>query len=152
MNEPVPGWIDNYHGFIGLTAGSYVGVLRNAYAKKEKKLHLVPADFVCNCILAAAWDTANSKTVKVFNCVGKGISYGWVTSLLFSNPYKLFLLGELARAVNTLCWKYPTMKCMWNPETSLVQNKFWYNVKAFWMLMLAHCIDFVFFCFKKPAR
>ncbi|XP_063912616.1 fatty acyl-CoA reductase wat-like [Zophobas morio] len=135
MNEPVPGWIDNYHGFIGLTAGSYVGVLRNAYAKKEKKLHLVPADFVCNCILAAAWDTANSKTVKVFNCVGKGISY-----------------GELARAVNTLCWKYPTMKCMWNPETSLVQNKFWYNVKAFWMLMLAHCIDFVFFCFKKPAR
>ena len=76
IKGPIPGWINNYHGFIAITSGGYVGVLQNFYGKKEKKLHLVPSDFVCNCILAAAWVTTNSKTFIVFNCVGKHITLG----------------------------------------------------------------------------
>ncbi|KAJ3641735.1 hypothetical protein Zmor_028216 [Zophobas morio] len=134
VRDPVPGWVDNYHGFVGLAAAGYRGVLQNLYLKKEKKLHLVPADFLCNCILAAAWDTANSKTIKVFNCVGKNIH-----------------LGKLVNMMNGFYWKIPTMKCLWYPKISIIQNQFWYNVNAFWLLMLALCIDFVFFCFKKPV-
>ncbi|KAJ3641743.1 hypothetical protein Zmor_028222 [Zophobas morio] len=134
INDPVPGWINNYHGFVGVAAAGYVGGMQNLYGKKEKKVYLVPADFVSNCILAAAWETANSKSVKVFNCVGKSLS-----------------LERLINGLNSLYWKFPSMKCLWYPHIVIIQNKFWYDVKAYWTLILAYCIDFIFFCFKKPV-
>ena len=56
-----------------------MGVIQTLYVKKEVQMNLVPADVVCNCILAAAWHTANCKTLTVFNCVGKKISLGGCT-------------------------------------------------------------------------
>ncbi|KAJ3641736.1 hypothetical protein Zmor_028217 [Zophobas morio] len=76
IKEPIPGYTDNYYGVIGVTTGVYVGIIRCFYSIKGKRLNLVPADVVSNCILAATWKTANSKSFTVYNCVGKKIIVG----------------------------------------------------------------------------
>ncbi|KAJ3641733.1 hypothetical protein Zmor_028214 [Zophobas morio] len=134
MKHPVPGWVDNYHSIVGIVAGGFLGILQNLYAKKEKKVHFVPADFVCNCILAVAWDTANSKNLTVINCVGEPIVY-----------------ERLVSKIDSLYWKFPSVKCLWFPKMTIIQNKCWYNVKGYWMLMLAYCIDLILFCSKQQV-
>ena len=76
VKEPIAGYTDNYYGVIGVTAGFYIGIIRCFYSIKGKRLNLVPADVVSNCILAATWKTANSKSLTVYNCVGKKIIVG----------------------------------------------------------------------------
>ncbi|XP_063912618.1 fatty acyl-CoA reductase wat-like [Zophobas morio] len=134
IKEPIPGYIDNYHGFIGLVVGGYMGVIQTLYVKKEVQMNLVPADVVCNCILAAAWHTANCKTLTVFNCVGKKISLEKSTNLMKS-----------------FYWEFPSVKYLWYQKTSITDSKFWYNVNTFRMLILAYCIDAIFLCVKKPV-
>lgn len=59
--EPVAGWIDNLYGPTGILIGGCLGVIRSVRTKPDVVAELVPADYVVNCILAAAWDTYNTK-------------------------------------------------------------------------------------------
>ncbi|KAJ3641734.1 hypothetical protein Zmor_028215 [Zophobas morio] len=44
IGEPIPGYIDNYHDFIGLVVGGYMGVIQTLYVKKEVQMNLVPTN------------------------------------------------------------------------------------------------------------
>ncbi|XP_063912916.1 fatty acyl-CoA reductase wat-like isoform X2 [Zophobas morio] len=126
IKEPIPGYTDNYYGVIGVVAGAYIGIIRCFYTKKGKRLDLVPADVVSNCILAATWKTANSKSLTVYNCVGKKI-----------------LLEKLINLVTPLYEEFPSTKYLWYTDFTLTESKFLYNVSSLWYLSLAHVVDFV---------
>lgn len=55
-HEPLPGWIHNFHGVVGVVVGVCLGVLRSLHLDKDVEARIVPADYVINNILAAAWD------------------------------------------------------------------------------------------------
>lgn len=60
--DPFPGWTDNLYGLNGILMACGLGVLRALHLKKEYIGDIVPADFVSNTILAAAWDCASNTT------------------------------------------------------------------------------------------
>ncbi|XP_014218670.1 fatty acyl-CoA reductase wat-like [Copidosoma floridanum] len=57
--EPMPGWINNYYGPTGVVMGAGVGLLRSLHCERDKVADIIPADYVINNIIVAAWDTAN---------------------------------------------------------------------------------------------
>ena len=72
VKEPEVGWIDNIYGPIGLVIGAALGIIRTIYSDNNVLAHVVPVDYVCNCILAATWKTSIEKksVTKVFNYIG----------------------------------------------------------------------------------
>jgi fatty acyl-CoA reductase len=57
--EPVRGWTDNMYGPAGLFMGAGHGVVHCSRIRDNLTLDMVPVDFVVNCMIAAAWKTAN---------------------------------------------------------------------------------------------
>lgn len=58
--DPFPGYTDNIYGLNGILTACALGLLRSLHLKKEYIGDIVPADFVSNTILAAAWDHVSS--------------------------------------------------------------------------------------------
>ncbi|KAL0103252.1 hypothetical protein PUN28_017513 [Cardiocondyla obscurior] len=111
IKEPMPGWIDNVYGPIGLFLGGGKGILRVACCAKSVSEDLVPADIVVKNILVISWKLAltNSTTDSKFfvlNCVNQfPMAYGSTVKLLFS------VLHEI-----------PFERPLWVPNTILTDN------------------------------
>ncbi|XP_072763220.1 fatty acyl-CoA reductase 1-like isoform X1 [Anoplolepis gracilipes] len=54
-DDPVPGWIDNYNGIIGILVGTGKGVLRVLQTNEHICLNVIPVDFVIKCIIVTTW-------------------------------------------------------------------------------------------------
>lgn len=56
--EPIVGWIDNFYGPTGITAGVLSGILHTLNADPNVSANIVPVDFTVNALIASAWDVA----------------------------------------------------------------------------------------------
>lgn len=66
--EPIPGYTNNIYGLNGVIVGVATGILRIMYMP-DSPVDCVPADYVINCTLLAAWKRAHDTTATVFHCV-----------------------------------------------------------------------------------
>lgn len=57
--EPIPGWVDNVYGPLGVTFSVGVGLMRTLHCAPDNKADMVPVDYVVNSLLAVAYETAN---------------------------------------------------------------------------------------------
>ncbi|XP_015186637.1 PREDICTED: putative fatty acyl-CoA reductase CG8306, partial [Polistes dominula] len=62
--EPIVGWINNIYGLTGVTYGSSSGILRTLYCNSNLICDIIPADYVINNIIAAAWDVAQKRSIS----------------------------------------------------------------------------------------
>ncbi|KAF7993213.1 hypothetical protein HCN44_006273 [Aphidius gifuensis] len=62
--EPVCGWINNLYGATGVVFGAGIGVIRTLHCKIENVADIIPADYVINNIIVAAWDIHNQHSMK----------------------------------------------------------------------------------------
>lgn len=53
--EPVPGWVDNLNGPIGLMVGGAKGVIRSMLCNGKYRSEIVPVDIAINGLIAIAW-------------------------------------------------------------------------------------------------
>jgi len=67
IEDPLPGWIDNYNGVIGVIVAVGKGILRTLLIPGVKN-DLVPVDLVSNCILVSIWYHAHTKPSDPFIC------------------------------------------------------------------------------------
>ncbi|EAT47135.1 AAEL001737-PA, partial [Aedes aegypti] len=58
MDDPVQGWTDNLYGLNGVIVGAGCGILRVLTAKDDCKVDIIPADYVVNSTLVAAYRAA----------------------------------------------------------------------------------------------
>lgn len=56
--EPVPGWIDTFHGPIGLFIGIGKGVIRTAFSRPTTRPDYMPVDISIKGMIVAAWKKA----------------------------------------------------------------------------------------------
>ncbi|KAI4503261.1 hypothetical protein M0802_001483, partial [Mischocyttarus mexicanus] len=96
--EPVPGWVDNLNGPMGVYASAGKGLLRTHYGDESVKVCLVPGDLTTNALIVSAWDIARNQSCKedipIYNYVSgeNSITYGEMTNLTLkyglSTPFK----------------------------------------------------------------
>lgn len=99
IKEPLPGWVDNVNGPMGLGALASLGILRTIDWNYDGVADFVPVDMVANSVLAVAERTARlyQKEIKVYNCSSSSlnpITWGSTFELLRNEgfkapPYKL---------------------------------------------------------------
>jgi len=94
--EPLPGWIDNFHGPSGYLVSSGKGVLRTMYGHKDKICDMIPVDVVANTIIAAAWSVGTTiQPPVVYNCT--------------SGSLNLITWGQVQKISHFLLKKYPSI-------------------------------------------
>ncbi|KMQ85980.1 fatty acyl- reductase 1, partial [Lasius niger] len=57
--EPLVGWVDKFHGPIGLTASVFLGIARFIQCDNDILANIVPVDLTVNSLIACAWDVSN---------------------------------------------------------------------------------------------
>lgn len=60
------GWIDNYYGATGILLAVALGLMRSLNGNENHLADVVPADYVINSAIAAAWNVATTKYVALF--------------------------------------------------------------------------------------
>ncbi|KAL0831449.1 hypothetical protein ABMA28_002251 [Loxostege sticticalis] len=73
LKEPMPGWVTGWQGLTRVVAVACRGLLRIWYGNPSVVLDIIPVDYVANLLIAAAWETSQSRLknangVKIFNC------------------------------------------------------------------------------------
>lgn len=59
--EPIAGWIDNFYGSTGILIGAALGVMRTLHGDERNRADVVPADYVINSAIVAAWNIHNER-------------------------------------------------------------------------------------------
>lgn len=59
--EPMPGWVDNLNGPIGLLVGGGKGVIRSMHCNGNYNAEVVPVDFAINGLITIAYKVATSQ-------------------------------------------------------------------------------------------
>lgn len=73
LNEPMPGWIENFNGPTGLLVASAAGILRTTYCDADIPCDYIPVDTAIRAMIVAAWKRAtcsNDRFVE-FYCINK---------------------------------------------------------------------------------
>jgi fatty acyl-CoA reductase len=55
MTEPIPGWIDNFNGPVGLMVATGKGIVRTMYSDPDISADYVPVDIIVKCMITASW-------------------------------------------------------------------------------------------------
>ena len=71
--EPIPGWIDNFNGPIGLTVGCGKGIVRIIYSDPNNTTDFMAVDVTVKAIIISSWKQA---------------TYKYIFSLFFRRSYK----------------------------------------------------------------
>ncbi|KAJ3618778.1 hypothetical protein MTP99_005590 [Tenebrio molitor] len=133
IEEPVPGWVDNVYGVIGIALVAALGILRSMHAKKSYPAHVVPVDYVANCVLAAAWKAHRSGTTAIYNYIG--------------HNKNIMTWGRFVEIINPACWEFPSEKFLWYFRFKIRENELWHKICVFFLqTMVAYFIDFVLIC------
>ncbi|XP_044732185.1 putative fatty acyl-CoA reductase CG5065 [Chrysoperla carnea] len=114
--EPMPGWIDNYNGPMGLTTGVQTGVLHIALIDGDKNIDWVPVDIAIKGMITSAWYKALEQTDR-----NKCLVINSSTSdfIKFNNS----VLCDLGVKILN---KNPPNQLLWYPFCFLTTNKYLY--------------------------
>jgi fatty acyl-CoA reductase len=59
--EPVPGWIDNFNGPVGLFIGIGKGIVRVNLSNPDTIMDYMPVDMAIKMMCIAAWEKGRSR-------------------------------------------------------------------------------------------
>ncbi|KAF2895081.1 hypothetical protein ILUMI_11093, partial [Ignelater luminosus] len=139
VKEPLAGWIDNIYGSTGVFVGAALGLVRTLHCNRDCLADIVPADFVVNCSIAAAWQ---------LNATRKGVEpviYNYIVSN--QNP---ITWGEVQKHVQQNLITIPTPLEVWHYCLRL-NSYYWvhYLSVIFLHRIPAYVVDFVARCIGK---
>lgn len=64
MEEPIPGWIDNFNGPIGMLVGGGKGILRVLHVNPTFASDFMPVDMAVKAMIMTAWKRGIKTYVK----------------------------------------------------------------------------------------
>lgn len=113
LDEPMPGWIDNFNGPTGLLIACGLGLLRTSYADPNVVSDFTPVDTSIKAMIVAAWQRgikAKTDEVPVYNCS---------TSI-----QRKFTTGFIVEMGRKLAPDVPIDKMLWLPGGKITKCKY----------------------------
>ncbi|XP_072763113.1 fatty acyl-CoA reductase 1-like [Anoplolepis gracilipes] len=135
LRDPIPGWIDNFNGPIGLLIAGAKGLLQVLYASNNISQNNIPVDTVINIIILATWKLGLTtltpeSTFFVVNCI--------------SPDKKNLLLREFCNMGFKITREIPFEGVFWTRSTLFVENSIiYYILILLWHILPAIIIDSV---------
>ncbi|XP_012234937.2 putative fatty acyl-CoA reductase CG5065 isoform X2 [Linepithema humile] len=140
IEEPLPGWVDNLNGIVGLLIAAGKGVVRSMHCNGRYHIEAIPVDIAINNLIVIAYRVGTkqekSKSIPVFN-----VTQGRITEMTFDETL------ELGRRVY---YEYPFDGQVWYPDGNIRSNKFVHNLFVFFFHIIpAYFIDFLMLIFRQ---
>ncbi|KAI4479319.1 hypothetical protein M0804_011104 [Polistes exclamans] len=117
--EPIAGWINNLYGLTGVSYGGATGVLRTLYCNEKYICDIIPADYVVNNIVAAAWDVAQKRSIpQIINLSNRNNKYLPVNEEIpiynvVSSVQKPITWGIMESYLKIKGFNIPSKKVLW---------------------------------------
>lgn len=136
LKEPVPGWVDNLNGPVGVMVGAGKGVIRTMLCDGSLTAQVISVDLAINAIIAIGMIEGSKnekpKMIPVYNVnIGhqKPTTWGDVLNI-----------GKLYGRKRPLAWP------LWYPNGDITTNPVLHEVRrVFYHLVPAYVIDFILF-------
>ncbi|XP_071879152.1 putative fatty acyl-CoA reductase CG5065 [Bombus fervidus] len=137
LAEPLPGWVDNLNGPVGLMVGAGKGVIRSMLCNGSYHAEVIPVDLAINALIAVAYRTATTTkdtSIPVYNMTQSGIlPITW---------------GEVLGKGKKIAYEYPFEGQIWYPTGDIHSSKFVHNLIVFlFHIIPAYFIDFLMLIF-----
>ncbi|XP_023026528.2 putative fatty acyl-CoA reductase CG5065 [Leptinotarsa decemlineata] len=129
LEDPFPGWNDNFNGPTGLLVAGGKGVLRTVLGHPKSVQDFIPADLVVKLMLVATWQKAqfgDKNEIEVYH-----------GSKNECTPIKI---GEVVKMGADLVQDSPFSQILWYPNFSMTSC--WYNYYI--QVILFHIIPAIF--------
>ncbi|GJQ68244.1 hypothetical protein Trydic_g16857 [Trypoxylus dichotomus] len=141
VSDPIPGWVDNLNGPVGVLVAAGKGVLRVMHCNGDNSAHTVPVDIAINAIIVIAWKWGSAEKqpqeVPVYNLTNDGtLKFTWFNVL------------ETGKKVG---YQYPFEMQVWYPNGTITKNYWVYFIWSIFTHWLpAVLIDLLMFIFWQP--
>lgn len=135
VRDPMPGWVDNVNGPMGLGTLASLGILRNIDWNYWGVADMIPVDTVANTMLAVGERTArlnDPKQMLVYNCS---------TSSL--NPITWGQGFELLREQSIKAPPYKMLRVPISVPRHKRANKFMFKLTKLSEILFAYFVDFI---------
>ncbi|XP_048004863.1 putative fatty acyl-CoA reductase CG5065 isoform X2 [Leguminivora glycinivorella] len=136
--DPIPGWVDNLNGPVGLIIGAGKGVIRTMLCDPSIYAQVIPVDGAINAIIALVMIEAakKSENIPIYNLnVGHKKPTTW---------------GEVLKCAKEYTWKYPVSFPLWYPNGDITTNVVAHEIKrVLFHLVPAYIIDFFLLIFRQ---
>ncbi|XP_006570570.1 uncharacterized protein LOC412986 isoform X1 [Apis mellifera] len=139
LTEPLPGWVDNLNGPVGIMVGAGKGVIRSMLCNGNYHAEVIPVDFAINSLIAIAHKTATNEkntSIPVYNITQSGVvPITW---------------GEILGKGKKIAHRYPFEGQIWYPDGDIRNSKFVHNLIVFFFHIIpAYFIDFLMLIFRQ---
>ncbi|XP_067641796.1 putative fatty acyl-CoA reductase CG5065 isoform X2 [Eurosta solidaginis] len=135
IEEPVPGWVDNFNGPIGMLVACGIGIFRTSCAEPNIISDFVPVDVVVRAMLIATYRKATEESdqenneLEVINCAASKICP--ITT------------GEVIEIGKRVIKETPFEKTLWVPDGSITRCPVWNFIRfATLQVLVAILVDF----------
>ncbi|XP_025261952.1 putative fatty acyl-CoA reductase CG5065 isoform X2 [Camponotus floridanus] len=133
--EPLPGWVDNLNGPIGILVGGGKGIIRSVHCEGNYNVEIIPVDLAINDLIIIAYKIAtslkNSEGILVVNMTSQ-INTLRITWREILKKYKQFI------------YEYPFERQIWYPAGDVHSNKILHNIIVLlFQIIPAYLIDFL---------
>lgn len=134
VKDPVPGWVDNVNGPMGLGVLASLGILRNIDWNYNGVSDVIPVDYVVNTMLAVAERTSrlHKNQIKVYNCSSSSL-----------NPQTWGYGFEVLRLESLKSPPYKMLRIPISVPNHKRANKFIFAMTKLSELLFAYLIDFI---------
>ncbi|XP_050449777.1 fatty acyl-CoA reductase 1-like isoform X2 [Cataglyphis hispanica] len=112
LKDPIPGWIDNFNGPIGLLCFGSTGLLRLVYGNNHIPQNNVPVDTVINTIILVIWKLGLTLTPE---------STCFVVNCTFPDENNISL-QELITRGSKILREIPFEKCFWTFHPFIIES------------------------------
>ncbi|OXU23253.1 hypothetical protein TSAR_012798 [Trichomalopsis sarcophagae] len=143
MEEPVPGWLDNFNGPVGMMIGGGKGVLKVVFLESQTTADFIPVDIAIKAMISSTWKRGINTITKdpniyVYNCS--------------SSDIKSISMAEIAEMGIGFMETIPLENSIWLPSIKIVRSKLAYYLLTLLLHLLpAVIIDTAFkLAGKKP--
>ncbi|RVE41034.1 hypothetical protein evm_014315 [Chilo suppressalis] len=131
VEEPFPGWIENFNGPVGLLVACGKGIMRSLYTDPNLIADYIPVDVSIKGIIAAAWLRGTKKLeptddIPIYNCCAGNL-----------NNITMFELVDIGKQ---LAATVPLNDMIWNVGGSITTSKTLHYIKV----LLLHCLPAIF--------
>ncbi|EEB15404.1 conserved hypothetical protein [Pediculus humanus corporis] len=140
ITEPLPGWIDNFNGPVGLLVASGKGIIRTIYGNPECSSDYIPVDLAIKGIIVAAW----------YQGISRGMNPDLVVYNASSYAIKQITQEKLTQIAHHATVQVPLNDIIWFPTATTTNCKFIYYANVLLLHVLpAIVIDFILKLYKK---
>ncbi|XP_011307902.1 fatty acyl-CoA reductase 2-like isoform X2 [Fopius arisanus] len=139
--DPIPGWVDNFHGPTLTVVNGALGIIRSVVADGKKIGDVIPSDMVVNLLICVAHKTKYQDTeeIRVYNiCSGR------------QNPLTVKFFLKESQILSTM---YPSKAAIRYPNWRFTPSELTHKLRsAVHHHLVAYIFDLVAFCTFKKSR